>query len=382
MTPATRQGDDLAALDGALARLAALFADAGYEAVSPPHLFPAELMLDLYGEDIRSRAFLFPGGGGGEELCLRPDFTVPVVLAHGADGWVRSARYAYQGPVFRRQASGSRRPVEYLQAGVENLGAPDPARAEADVLALTLEGVTALGVEGARLTTGDLGIVFALLDALDMPSGRRARLRRHIWRPARFHELVAEAVSGPSAPSARRAALIAAVAEPDAFARIERMAAEAGEILGLREIEDIAERAAALADAASQPPMPTEQAELIEAVLAVSAPAGDALAHLRELTAAAGVDLSPALDAMERRLDRINRLGLDAEEMAFEAAFGRTLEYYDGFVFEIAYPAADQPPIAGGGRYDSMTRRLGAHAPIAAVGAMIRPEAALAARGV
>ena len=38
------------------------------------------------------------------------------------------------------------------------------------------------------------------------------------------------------------------------------------------------------------------------------------------------------------------------------------------------------PPLAGGGRYDAMTRRLGAAAPVPAVGAMIRPEAVIAAR--
>ncbi|MDT8343177.1 MAG: ATP phosphoribosyltransferase regulatory subunit [Thermohalobaculum sp.] len=379
MTPATRLGPDLAALDTALAGLARLFDAAGYQAVSPPHLFAAELMLDLYGEDIRSRAFLFPGGGG-DEVCLRPDFTVPVVLAHGEGGWARPARYAYQGPVFRRQAEGSRRPVEYIQAGVENLGAADPAAAEAEVLALILEGLRAIGASAPKVTTGDLGIVFGLLDALDMPAGRRARLRRHLWRPARFHALVSEAVAGGPPPTSRRTALIAAVAAPDPLARIERLAATEGEILGLREIEDIAERAAALAEAAAEPPMPAAQAELIEAVLAVTGPAAEALLRLRDLTASAGVDLGRQLDAFARRLDAMAARGLDAGAMAFDADFGRNLEYYDGFVFEVT--AADPAlPLAGGGRYDSMTARLGARPEVPAFGAMIRPEAVLAMRG-
>lgn len=378
MTPATRLGPDLAALDRALAALARLFDDAGYEAVSPPHLFPADLMLDLYGEDIRARAFLFPGGGG-DEVCLRPDFTVPVVLAHGERGWDRPARYAYQGPVFRRQASGSRRPVEYFQAGIEYLGAADPAEAEAEVLTLTLRGLELLEVAPLRLTTGDLGIVFGLLNALDMPAGRRARLRRHLWRPARFHALVAAAVAGPTEVTARRARLIAAVGAPDPLAQIERLAASEGEILGLRDIEDIAERAAALAEAAAEPPMPAEQAELIEAVLGVNGPAEGALARLRGLTANAGIGLDRELDAFERRLEALARHGISGSELAFDADFGRNLEYYDGFVFEVSGPDPSLP-LAGGGRYDSMTTRLGAGASVPAIGAMIRPEAALAMR--
>lgn len=379
MTPATRLGSDLAALERALSALSRLYTDAGYEPVSPPHLFPADLMLDLYGEDIRARAFLFPGGGG-DEVCLRPDFTVPVVLAHGERGWDRPASYAYQGPVFRRQATGSRRPVEYLQAGVENLGAADPAEAEAEVLALTLRGLALLDAGPLRVTTGDLGIVFGLLDALDMPTGRRARLRRHLWRPARFHALVAEAVADGAELTARRRALISAVGAPDPLAQIERLAAAEGEILGLREIEDIAERAAALAEAAAEPPMPAEQAELIEAILGVNGPAADALSRLRSLTMEAGVDLGRELDAFERRLGAMSRHGLEAGAMAFDADFGRNLEYYDGFVFEITGPDPALP-LAGGGRYDSMTARLGAGRTVPAIGAMIRPEAALAIRG-
>lgn len=59
----------------------------------------AELLLDLYGEDIRARAYVTSDALRGEQM-LRPDFTVPVVqmhMAHGAD----PARYTYAGEVFR-----------------------------------------------------------------------------------------------------------------------------------------------------------------------------------------------------------------------------------------------------------------------------------------
>ncbi|MEM7236549.1 MAG: ATP phosphoribosyltransferase regulatory subunit, partial [Pseudomonadota bacterium] len=69
-----------------LSTLSTLFSDAGFEPVKPAHLFPAETLLDLYGEDIRARAFLFPDPVQGDELCLRPDFTVPVAMAHGHSG--------------------------------------------------------------------------------------------------------------------------------------------------------------------------------------------------------------------------------------------------------------------------------------------------------
>jgi ATP phosphoribosyltransferase regulatory subunit len=377
-----RQGKDHAAIETALASLAALFADAGYAPVTTAHLFEAETLIDLYGEDIRGRAFLFPGSGGGNELCLRPDFTVPVVRAHGENGWNRAARYAYQGPVFRRQPPGATRPIEYLQAGIENLGDPDAATADAQMFALILQGLADIDAGPVTVTTGDLGIAFALLDALPMPAHRRHQLRRHFWRPQRFHALITEAVAGPTAPTPLRARLIAAANNPEKIAAI---ATEAGEPLGLREIDEIAARTCALADAANDAPMPTEQAQLIEAALSISGPAGNALARLRALTAEGGADITAALDRFEARLAALDRAGVDAKALPFDAAFGRKLEYYEGFVFEITAASGsgdrpDLPPLAGGGRYDAMTRRLGAGHAIPAVGAMIRPEAVLAAR--
>jgi ATP phosphoribosyltransferase regulatory subunit len=380
-----RQGDDHAATETILATLAALFADAGYAPVSTAHLFEADSLIDLYGEDIRGRAFLFPGAGaigsGGGELCLRPDFTVPVVRAHGEGGWDRAARYAYQGPVFRRQDPGSTRPIEYLQAGIENLGAANAAEADAQVFALIMGGLEAVNAGPVSVMTGDLGIAFALLDALAMPARRRRRLRRHFWRPRRFHELIVEAVAGPAAPTPLRARLIAAAAGPEAANTIAAIATAAGDPIGLREIDEIVTRTLALAATDTDTPMPAEQAELIEAALSVTGPTGNALARLRALAAEGGADITPALDRFEARLAALERAGFDAAALPFDAAFGRNLEYYEGFVFEITAPGRPElPPLAGGGRYDAMTRRLGAGRATPAVGAMIRPEAVLAAR--
>ena len=81
--------------------LRANFEVAGAVVVEPPVLQPAETLLDLYGEDIRARAYMTNDALRGEQM-LRPDFTVPVVQMHMADG-AEPARYTYAGEVFRRQ---------------------------------------------------------------------------------------------------------------------------------------------------------------------------------------------------------------------------------------------------------------------------------------
>ena len=372
-----RTGADLDRVERAMATLRHLFAGAGFSPVEPRHLFPADTLLDLYGEDVRTRAFLFTDPLAGRELCLRPDFTVPVALAHGQGGWSRPGAYSYGGPVFRRQEPGATRPVEYRQAGIESFGEADTASADARVFALMREGIDRLGAGAVRIETGDLGIVFALLDALAMPQARRRQLRRHVWRPARFHALIEGYLAPVADRSPRRRALLAAVAAGDDA--VAALAEGEGDPVGLRSIAEIAERARALAAAAEEPPMAAEQGALIEAVLAVEAPAPQALSRLRDLAAGAGVDLACALERFEARLDALFRGGIAADTLPFKAAFGRNLEYYSGFVFEMTAAQGGLPPLAGGGRYDAMTRRLGADAAVPAVGGMIRPETVLTA---
>jgi len=69
------------------------------------------------------------------------------------------------------------------------------------------------------------------------------------------------------------------------------------------------------------------------------------------------------------------------KRVTFAARFGRNMEYYTGFVFELWSRDAEGPvQIAGGGRYDTLLERLGAKKPIPAIGVAIRTERVLAAR--
>ena len=81
--------------------LAAIFEATGAEVVEMDFLQISNLLLDLYGEDIRGRAFITNDPVYGE-MMLRPDFTIPIVEQHMANN-VSPARYTYCGKVFRRQ---------------------------------------------------------------------------------------------------------------------------------------------------------------------------------------------------------------------------------------------------------------------------------------
>lgn len=344
-------------------RLYAAFLAAGAAPVEADILQPAEVLLDLYGEDIRARAYVTADPVRGE-MMLRPDFTVPVVqmhMAHGAD----PARYAYRGEVFRKQDRPGARKSEYFQVGYEVFDRENPSAADAEVFALFADLLAPLGL---RAATGDIAILMAAVRGLKTLESRKAALLRHIWRPRRFTQLL-DRFGGRVAPPASRTDLLTALAKGERPATAP--------LVGLRSEGEIDRRLAALVEDAATPAISAEEVALLEDLLNLSARSSAALAHLRDLARAMPA-LGPAADRMEARLEAMVARGVNVTSLDFEASHGRTtLEYYDGFVF--SFHAADPalPPVASGGRYDAMTAVLGAGQnggrSIPAVGGVIRP---------
>jgi ATP phosphoribosyltransferase regulatory subunit len=355
-----------AAILACAARLRGMFEAAGALPVETAILQPAEVLLDLYGEDIRARAYVTSDSLRGEQM-LRPDFTVPVVQMHMTHG-AEPARYTYAGEVFRRQEEDARRANEYIQVGFEIFAREAPEAADAEVFALFFDILRPLGL---RAATGDIGILMAAVEGLRTTDARKAALRRHIWRPRRFRALIDRYAGRTPVPEAR-AALLAA-RDP---------MAGAGPMIGLRDAGEIAARIAALHADAAAGPLSDNEVALLDALLAVRETCDNALERLRDIA----VDLPailPAVERLARRLEALAARGIDVTALEFEASYGRTqMEYYDGFVFGFhKEERPDLPPVATGGRYDALTRQLGAGREIPAVGGVIRPGLVLALGG-
>ena len=364
-----RLGQGLADVRAEVGRLMSGFIANGAQPVEPAALLPADVLIDLYGEDLRARAYTTYDPVEGE-LMLRPDFTVPVVQIHMANG-VSAARYAYAGSVWRRQEPGSNRPMEYLQAGFEVFGGNDPAADDAEVFAVL---ATALGDLPVMPVTGDLGLIFAAIEALDTNERRKGALRRHVWRPQRFKRLL-ERYSVKAEVSVERAALLQAVKDGSVHALIKA----SGAAHGVRSIEEIAARAEILLYEKEAASLSEAAVALVSSVLELKSTMGSAAQELRKVAPMLGA----AADQLEARAQALSDAGIDVSALPFEASYGRTtLEYYDGFVFGFHAPdRPDLPQIAQGGRYDALTRVLGDGKAVPAVGGIIRPEAVLALKG-
>jgi ATP phosphoribosyltransferase regulatory subunit len=107
----------------------------------------------------------------------------------------------------------------------------------------------------------------------------------------------------------------------------------------------------------------------LERFLAIEGTPAQALKAMRGLTRRPGLDIAAAVDRFEKRFEAFDKRGIDPARLTFAADFGRRLDYYTGFVFEVHDPKRhDGRQIVGGGRYDRLIALIGHGQAIPAVG--------------
>jgi ATP phosphoribosyltransferase regulatory subunit len=348
------------------ADLFALFAELGTERVDTPIIQPAAPFLDMAGEDLRRRIFLTESETG-ESLCLRPEFTIPVCLRHIETATGTPKRYAYLGEVFRQRREGGN---EFYQAGIEDLGDTDAARADARAVADAIACLTrTLKGKAFAVTIGDQAVFEAVVAALGLPAGWQKRLIRAFGQTDLLE------------------AMIARLARPEPIAgldsKVESML-DAGDDEGLAAyIEAEMERTGYLTNASRSPAdilrrlkekrtladasLDVAKLDALKEFLSLNVSLRYAPGVLADFARAAGLPLEKAISGFDARVAAFAQAGVSLADITWRAAFGRPLDYYTGLVFEIT-ERGDHRVLAGGGRYDRMLTLLGAADHIPAVG--------------
>ena len=351
------------------------FAQAGYARAEPAILQPAEPFLDLSGEDIRKSLYLTTDASG-EELCLRPDLTIPVArdyLASRRAG--QPAGFSYLGPVFRYRGG---RGSEFLQAGIESFGRRDRAAADAEMLALALEATAAFGLTEVDIRTGDVALFIALIEALDLYPVWKRRLIKDFNRKISLEQDLERLTIATVSSRNEYEGLLAALAGSDrkaALALVTDLMSIAGTTnVGGRSVSEIADRfleQSTLKGGA----LPRDALGIIQRFLAIAGEPGDAVAQLRALAADTKLNITGAIDEFESRVGFMAARGVNTRLTRFSTSFGRGLDYYTGFEFELHAKGNGVEPLIAGGRYDGLLERLGSSTPIPAVGFSVWVEA-------
>ncbi len=366
------------ALERQNAALMAVFERARFDHIAPDIIQPADIFLERSGEDIRARTFVFTDPSGAE-MCLRPDLTVPACryhLSHAEDP-AAERRYCYLGPAFRFPDE-LLSPQEFTQAGLEWFGAENAAAAEARVLKLTISALEVAGLQKYRVTFGDLGLFSALLDDTDMPARWRQRLRHHFWRPRAFRELLDMFCAGSTARRTSISPLVDRIGPGTALDLVEsEIAARKLPFVGGRDVSEIAARLANKAADRRETPLSPDKAGRLNAYLAIAGTASDIDIDFARI--AGGPRYKAARETYAKRLFEMEELGLNPRRFRFVSGFGREIEYYTGFTFQIEADTPNGPvAVAGGGRYDNLLSDMGAPQPVPAVGCAIHTDRLLA----
>lgn len=329
-------------------------------------LQPADPFLDTAGEDLRRRIFI-TAGAGGQTLCLRPEFTIPVCLHYLTLG-KGPARYAYLGEVFRQRAD---EPEEFLQAGVEDLADSDSIAADIRCINDALTALDNAGQTDLDLVLGDQTIFAALLSAIDVPVAWQAKLLRGFGDSEHLAGNIRKLAAGENGdtraiPEAFKQAIDSGDRAEAVGWMQDQMRAANLPLSGGRTAEAIVERMIAKLELGSAR-LSGGQRKALEEFLAIESPLAEAPELLGGFADRHGIDLG---ESLERFAERAKGLAPHLGELSasrYRSAFGRRLDYYTGIAFEIYRPGLDKPLI-GGGRYDRLLSLLGAKTDIPAIG--------------
>jgi ATP phosphoribosyltransferase regulatory subunit len=239
------------------------------------------------------------------------------------------------------------------------------------MLALALQATSAFGLTDVEIRTGDVALFNALIDALDLYPVWRRRLIKDFNRKVSLTDDI-ERLTLATAPGRNEyEGVLAALAGSDrkaALALVTDLMSIAGTTnVGGRTVSEIADRFLEQSTLKSGA-LPRDALATIKRFLAIAGDPDDAVAQLRSLASDTKLNLTAAIDQLESRVGFMAARGIDTRLTRFSTSFGRGLDYYTGFEFELHAKDNGVEPLVAGGRYDGLLTQLGAATPIPAVG--------------
>jgi histidyl-tRNA synthetase len=133
----------------------------GYREVRTPVVEPTDLFVRSIGEvtDIVEKEMYTFVDKGDKTLTLRPEGTAGAArayLQHSVGAQSPVTKWAYLGPMFRRERPARGRYRQFWQAGVEAYGDPGPFL-DAEMIDMVVSMLTTLGVEDIEVLVNSLG---------------------------------------------------------------------------------------------------------------------------------------------------------------------------------------------------------------------------------
>jgi ATP phosphoribosyltransferase regulatory subunit len=173
--------DEMGELRTITERLRGVFTDAGYGEVYTPALEYEAVITRGELAGIRPAYRVFDENG--QVLVLRSDMTVPIarVVATRYPTAEPPLRFCCFAHCYRGVRPQRGQPREFLQAGIELIGAPAP-HGTAEALTVLCHALDAVGLARYRVGLGDATLYPALLDSLGVAPQERTQLLEELAR--------------------------------------------------------------------------------------------------------------------------------------------------------------------------------------------------------
>ena len=353
------------------------FINKGYTFCNPAMTIPADIVMNFMGEDVRNR-LLFTSSPGGDELCLRPDFTLPLAISY-INNELQSNKFVYDGYAFRFPSINekTRYCPEFRQIGIENFGDKNKIDAEGDVISQAYEILSSFYDDHLEIKISDTSMFYQLLDHLNIDTHLFNRFRRLYWRGLSATEIKdsIKKIINTRFDIKPRLDLIDEYKNNNlsSIAFIQKLAGyDDLSVFSGRQPDDIVKRYIDKSELSNNNAINDTVIEQITEFLSIKGNISKITQLLDNFQKKYHIDFAEGIENLENRIKILRKNQIPTDMIEFNATLSRKVEYYTGLVFEVRMRNKNKnEPIAIGGRYDKIFEQLGSQDPIPAVGCSI-----------
>ncbi|MBU92939.1 MAG: hypothetical protein CML88_05355 [Rhodobiaceae bacterium] len=353
------------------------FINKGYTFCNPAMTIPADIVMNFMGEDVRNR-LLFTSSPGGDELCLRPDFTLPLAISY-INNELQSNKFVYDGYAFRFPSINekTRYCPEFRQIGIENFGDKNKIDAEGDVISQAYEILSSFYDDHLEIKISDISMFYQLLDHLNIDTHLFNRFRRLYWRGLSATEIKdsIKKIINTRFDIKPRLDLIEEYKNNNlsSIAFIQKLAGSDDlSVFSGRQPDDIVKRYIDKSELSNNNAINDTVIEQITEFLSIKGNISKITQLLDNFQKKYHIDFAEGIENLENRIKILRKNQIPTDMIEFNATLSRKVEYYTGLVFEVRMRNKNKnEPIAIGGRYDKIFEQLGSKDPIPAVGCSI-----------
>ena len=353
------------------------FINKGYTFCNPAMTIPADIVMNFMGEDVRNR-LLFTSSPGGDELCLRPDFTLPLAISY-INNELQANKFVYDGYAFRFPSINekTRYCPEFRQIGIENFGDKNKIDAEGDVISQAYEILSSFYDDHLEIKISDISMFYQLLDHLNIDTHLFNRFRRLYWRGLSATEIKdsIKKIINTRFDIKPRLDLIEEYKNNNlsSIAFIQKLAGSDDlSVFSGRQPDDIVKRYIDKSELSNNNAINDTVIEQITEFLSIKGNISKITQLLDNFQKKYHIDFAEGIENLENRIKILRKNQIPTDMIEFNATLSRKVEYYTGLVFEVRMKNKNKnEPIAIGGRYDKIFEQLGSKDPIPAVGCSI-----------